>query len=156
MIKKILALSLLLLLSVACSKVPVGFLNAEDAGYKPSRVYAYHEVEEGSPWAKGAPFTSTEIQGLAGTPPLTFEYLSVRATDGGDEARFAEVVRSGGFQLRGSYLQLFPEAARSLPYGAYTISLKVSSEDHEATLTDVFTFVVKAAWEEGDDDAITY
>lgn len=152
MIKKVFALALLLFLLVACSKVPVGFLKTEDASYKPSKVYAYHEVEEGTPWSKGAPFTSTEIQGLAGTPPISFEFLSVRAADGGSEAKFLEAVRSGGVQLRGSYIQLFPEAAKTLPHGIYTISLKVYNEDHSATLNDVFAFVVKKAPEDGDDE----
>lgn len=156
MIKNFFVLSLLLILAVGCSKVPVGFLKTEDASYKPSKVYAYHQVEDETPWSKGAPFSSTEIQGLAGTPPISYEFLSVRAADGADEAKFLEAVRSGGFQLRGSYIQLFPQAAKTLPYGSYTISLRIFNEDHSATLTDVFTFVVKEAWEEGDDELQNY
>lgn len=152
MIKKIFAISLLILVAVACNKVPVGFLKTEDATYKPNKGYAYHEVEEGSPWDKGAPFSSTEIQGLAGTPPISYEFLSVKVDNGGDEAAFLEAVRSGGFRLQGSYIQLYPEAAKTLPYGTYTISLKVYNEDHNATLPDVFSFVVKEAWEEGDNE----
>lgn len=141
----------LVLVLAACTKVPVGFLKTEDATYKPNRVYAYHQVEEGTPWSKGAPYTSTEIQGVAGTQPINYEFLSVKVSGGGDEAKFLETVKSGGLLIRGSYIQLFPDAVKSLPYGTYTLTLRVYNEDHSATLTDVFSFVVKEAYEDGDE-----
>lgn len=150
MIKKVYMLALLLVLA-ACSKVPVGFLQTSDATYKPNRIYAYHIVEEGTPWSKGAPFTSTEIQGVAGTQPVNYEFHSVKVSEGGDEAKFMEAFRSGGFLVRGSYIQLFPDAAKSLPKGKYTISLRVYNESYSDVLNDIFTFVVKEAYEEGDD-----
>lgn len=138
----------------ACSKMPVGFLQTADATYAPNKIYAYHSVDEDSPQSKGAPFSSTQIQGLAGTQPLTFEFHSVKATKGGDEAKFLELVNKGQLLVRGGLVQLFPDGAKSLPFGEYTLTLKVSNEGHSAILNDILTFVVKAEYEPQDDEAI--
>lgn len=135
---------------VACNKMPIGYLKTEEASFAPKVIYAYHQVEEGTPQSKGAPFSSTQIQGLAGTQPLSYAFHSVKVSAGGDEAKFLAVVKSGGLLVRGGYVQLFPEAAKSLPYGRYTISIKVSNEGHSAVLSDALTFVVKEAYEDGD------
>lgn len=143
-------LSCLLVLS-ACNKIPVGFLETENAAYLPNRIYVYHNIEEGTPQANGAPFTSTYMQGLAGTQPLIFGFHSVKASKGGDASKFLELVRTGAVLVRGGgYVQISPQAAKQLPYGEYLISIEVKNEGYSAILKDVLTFIVKEAYEDSD------
>lgn len=157
--KLVFCLSILLLSVIAsCTKIPVGYLYTSDASYVPNVKIAYRTIdtedmtEEEATLALNKPFASTQIQGLSGTQPITYEFHSVKASDGGDATKFVEATQDGGLLVRGGYIQLFPKATAKLPLGRYTISLKVYNEDHEAILQDIFTFIIKELYEEGDED----
>lgn len=149
---------LLICIIASCTKMPVGYLYTSDASYAPNVKIAYRTIdtdgltEEEATLALNKPFASTQIQGLSGTQPINYEFHSVKASDGGDATKFVEAAQDGGLLVRGGYIQLFPKATAKLPLGRYTISLKVYNEDHEAILQDIFTFIIKERYEEGDED----
>lgn len=146
---KVFALCLLVVGAFACRKVKVGYLDATFASFEPDYAEAYKEVPEGSNWAKyGSPYTSLRIQGVAGTMPINYDFLDVKASEGGDAELFKQCVREKTISVAGGIIQMFPAAAKKLPNGKYLISLRVYNDDHEATLKDIFTFVVKDRQEE--------
>ena len=143
---KYLVISLLLvagLFFTGCQKIPVGYLVTENARYADSVLYVYHTPAPSSPRAtNGAPWVSLPIEGVSGTAPVNFEYVSVKVSDGGDAAQFDAVQKAGHLDVRGGLLRLSQEGTRMLPFGAYTITLRVYNEGYSNLLPDVFTFVV--------------
>ena len=137
--------ALLLIASVfaACDRMKVGYLNAEHASYVPDTVLVYRTPAPDSERAKtGAPWTSTRIQGVAGTNPINYKYVRVVAKEGGDAAAFDAAVKAGEVLIHGGIVQVFPAALQRIPNGIYTLTLLVYNEDHSRELTDVLTFVV--------------
>lgn len=126
-----------------CQKIPVGYLVTENARYADSVLYVYHTPAPSSARAtNGAPWVSLPIEGVSGTAPVNFEYVSVKVSDGGDAAKFDAVRKAGHLDVRGGLLRITQEGVRMLPLGAYTISLRVYNEGYSNLLSDVFTFVV--------------
>ena len=68
---------------------------------------------------------------------ISFEFVSVKASEGGDAEVFKKeiTVRGGGVME----LPLYTE----LPVGRYVVTLKVSNDGYSELLSDVYTFVVK-------------
>ena len=142
----IIAITLLSLTLFSCHKIPVGYLNAENATYVPNVLTFYHEADPTSEWGKDVtvPWSSTRIQGISGTNPINFEFVGVKATDGGDVGKFQEMVRGGHLNVRGGLVQISQEGVRMLPLGSYAITLKVFNEGYSKTLEDILTIRVEA------------
>ena len=138
------ALLALTLALTACHRMDVGYLKTADASFSPDTVYVYRSIDPMSERAiNGSPWTSTRIQGVSGTAPINYSYVSVKASDGGNAESFNAIVKDGLVVIQGGLIQLFQKGAAQLPDGKYTLTIRVSNEDHEAILQDVFTFVVK-------------
>lgn len=137
------ALLALTLALTACHRMDVGYLKTADASFSPDTVYVYRTIDPMSERAiNGSPWTSTRIQGVSGTAPINYSYVSVKASDGGSAEAFNAIVKDGQVVIQGGLIQLFQKGAAQLPDGKYTLTIRVSNEDHEAILQDVFTFVV--------------
>ncbi|MDD7461165.1 MAG: hypothetical protein PUK67_01570 [Prevotellaceae bacterium] len=128
----------------SCNKIPVGYLQTEDASFAPDTMYAYRNIRpddirllEKSPW------TSLVIQGVAGTVPINYEFAGVQAKEGGDAAAFEKAVNAGHVTVQGGIVRVFQEAVENIPNGVYTLSLKVYNEGHSAILKDIITVVVE-------------
>ena len=77
------------------------------------------------------------ISGLLGTESLQYEFVSVKALEGGNADLFAkEIVVRGCGQMQ---LPLKPAA----PKGRYLVTLRVSNDGYSAILQDVFTFIIE-------------
>lgn len=131
---------------VACHDVKVGYLRVESAEFFPDTILIPSKLvtAEENPYKNdqnridnNAPWVTNLISGVLGTEPLSYEFVSVRALEGGNEALFAEeiVVRGCG-QMQ---IPLKPKA----PKGRYLVTLKVSNEGYSAILPDVFTFIIE-------------
>lgn len=141
------ALLLAALAFTACDRMKVGYLNAENAAYLPDTLRAYRNPAPDSERAKnGAPWTSTRIQGVAGTNPINYKYVSVVAKEGGDAAAFDAAAKAGEVLIQGGIVQVFPAALKRIPNGVYSLTLLVYNEDHRRELPNVLTIVV------GDDE----
>lgn len=151
---------ILIALSSACTKVPIGYLHTSDAVYSPNIKLAYRQVDtdrltDSEKEAKlNSAYSSTQLQGLGGTQPISYTFHSVKVSDGGDQAAFLKVVGEGSLIVRGGYIQLLQKGASQLPAGKYTVSIRISNEGHEAILNDAFTFWVKEQYEVGDEDLV--
>lgn len=142
---KLFVAALLIILTISsCNKIPVGYLQTEDASFAPDTMYAYRNIQpddvhllEKSPW------TSLVIQGVAGTVPINYEFAGVQAKEGGDAAAFEKAVNAGHVTVQGGIVRVFQKAVESIPNGVYTLSLRVYNEGHSAILKDIITVVVE-------------
>ena len=92
-----------------------------------------------------APWTSQRIQGVSGTNPVNYEFLSVDVADGGDAEKFAAAVKKGTITVNGGTINLFPAAVQNLPNGRYTVNLRVYNEGYSRELRGLFTFIIQDA-----------
>lgn len=138
--KQIYLFAIMLFAFLGCQDIPVGYLQVDGSGYLPAELEIRNtldpvedavRIENHSPWVTG------KIQGVLGTNPLLYEFVCVKASDGGDEKAFAQVIK-----VRGAGMMEIPIEAK-LPAGKYLVTLKVSNEGYSALLPDVFTFIVK-------------
>ena len=75
----------------------VGYLRADNAGYLPNELEVrktLDPVEDGVRIANEAPWVTPKIQGVLGTSPLLFEFVSVKVSDGGDAEIFKKEINS--------------------------------------------------------------
>ena len=91
---------LLVILALAlpsCRKMPVGYLDATHATFSAKELNVYRTVDDDDPHSLTqtypAPWTSQRIQGVSGTNPVNYEFLSVDVADGGDAEKFAAAVK---------------------------------------------------------------
>lgn len=127
----------------ACERMKVGYLQAENAAYAPDTVFVIRNLDPADSRAvHNSPWNSSPIQGVAGTAPLKYEFVSVTAANGGDAEKFQALVKSGEFFLQGSVVLLKQEGVARIPNGNYTLTLRVSNEDHHRLLKDVITLSV--------------
>ena len=82
-------------------------------------------------------------QVVSGTNPVNYLLSDVKASDGGDAARFKEEEKKGTITVYGGTINVFPAAVKVLPNGRYTVSLKVYNEGHTKILTDICTFIIQ-------------
>jgi len=64
-----------------CQDMKVGYLKAENAGYLPNELEVkktLDPVEDAVRMANEAPWVTQKIQGVLGTSPLSFEFVSVK------------------------------------------------------------------------------
>lgn len=129
-----------------CHDVKIGFLKAENAEYIPNSITIPAKlvtaeenpktndqirIDNNSPWLTNA------ISGILGTEPLHYEFVSVKASEGGNADLFAkEIVVRGNGRME---MPLRPTA----PKGHYLVTIKVSNEGYSAILSDVFTFIIE-------------
>lgn len=131
---------LFLFFILACSDKKEGFLKADNAEYLPDTLWVNippDPVADKIKIENNAPWMSTSIQGILGTPPLVYSVVDVKASEGGD----AEVFKSE-VKVRGGGLIELPLYTKA-PAASYTLTLKVENGDHSAILEDVYTFVLE-------------
>ena len=129
---------LLVILALAlpsCRKMPVGYLDATHATFSAKELNVYRTVDDDDPHSLTqtypAPWTSQRIQGVSGTNPVNYEFLSVDVADGGT--------------VNGGTINLFPAAVQNLPNGRYTVNLRVYNEGYSRELRGLFTFIIQDA-----------
>ena len=135
----ILFLFVMVLAFSACHDVKIGYLKADNAEYYQDSLVVETDLSKVSQNKvdNDAPWVTNTISGMLGTEPLSYEFVSVRAIDGGDADIFAKEI-----VVRGSGRMQFPLRTEA-PKGRYIVTLKVSNEDYSAILPDVFTFILK-------------
>lgn len=132
-----------MLLFASCERMKVGYLRIDTATYAPDTVYVARHLDPTSDRAlNNSPWVSSQIQGVAGTAPINYEFVSVRVEQGGDQAKFLEQVKLGKIFLQGSMILLTQEAVKLLPNGCYTLTLRIYNEGHEAVAKDIISFTV--------------
>lgn len=116
---------LLVILALAlpsCRKMAVGYLDATHATFSAKELNVYRTVDDDDPHSLTqtypAPWTSQRIQGVSGTNPVNYEFLSVDVADGGDAEKFAAAVKEGTITVNGGTINLFPLRCRTSPMGA--------------------------------------
>ena len=130
----------LLLCLFSCEKQEIGYLKTENASYTPNTLEIRKEpdpVIDAIRIQNKAPWTTLPIEGVLGTPPIHYEIIDVKASDGGD----AELFRSE-LSIIGGGIMYYPMENKA-PKGAYTISIKIWNEGHNKILQDAFTFIIK-------------
>ena len=146
-IYSLLLVTLLALALPSCRKVAVGYLDATHATFAAKVLKVYRTVPDDDPHSLKreypAPWTSQRIQGVSGTNPVNYEFLSVDVADGGDAAKFAAAVKDGKVTVNGGTINLFPSAVQTLPNGKYTVNLRVYNESHSRELRGLFTFIIQ-------------
>lgn len=138
-------LLVLVLLSLgACHKVPVGFLKADNAEFVPKILSVYRTPHPSTPRASNnAPWVSTRIQGVAGTNPINYEYVSCKVANGADLDKFTQAVEKGYLKVDGGLVQFYQEGVAMVPNGDYTITLRVYNDGHSKTLEDILIIRVE-------------
>ena len=146
-IYSLLLVTLLALALPSCRKVTVGYLDTTHATFATKELQVYRTVADDDPHGLKqeypAPWTSQRIQGVSGTNPVNYQFLSVDVADGGDAAKFAAAVQAGKITVNGGTINLFPEAVQSLPNGRYTVNLRVYNEGYSRELRGLFTFIIQ-------------
>lgn len=139
-----LSLLLLSLVFVACERMKVGYLRVSTATYAPDTVYVARTLDPMSERAiNKSPWVSSQIQGVAGTAPINYEFVSVKATNGASQGDFLEQVKLGKIFLQGSMILITQEAVEALSNGDYSLTLRVYNQDHSDLVPDVITFAVR-------------
>lgn len=141
--------TLLVLLLGSCNRIPIGYLNTKDAVFTPDSLFVSRYINPETPRAKnGAPWTSRQIQGVAGTNPINYVFSSVKVSDGGDATKFEAIVRAGYVSAEGGIVKIFQEGVKMIPNGNYTLSLRAYNEGHSHILKDIITVVVGDSFDE--------
>lgn len=144
--KQVIIILLSMLALMSCHDVKIGYLNVGNAEYYPDTIVIPSKLvtKEENPMKNdqiridnNAPWVTNIISGLLGTEPLQYEFVGVKASEGGNADLFAEeiVVRGCG-QMQ---LPLKPAA----PKGRYLVTLRVSNDGYSAILQDIFTFIIE-------------
>lgn len=137
------SLMLTVVLLSACSRIKVGYLRTTGASFTPDTMFVYKKIDtESARYKNKAPWVSTRIQGVAGTNPINYEYVSVEASNGGDATLFHQLASKGRINVYGGLVQVHQDAVEQLPNGNYTISIKVYNDEHSNLLSNIFTIVV--------------
>ena len=138
--KRVLYLFLLFIACWGCQDMKIGYLKTDDASYLPNELEVRKtldpetdkiRIENESPWV------TSGIQGVLGTSPLLYEFVSVKVSDGGDAELFKKELT-----VRGAGVMELPLYTK-LPAGRYVVTLKVANDGYSAILQDAYTFVVK-------------
>ena len=104
----------------------------------------YHNPHASTPrYNDHRPWVSYRIQGVAGTNPINYELVDVKATEGGDAEKFKALAQKGLLKVDGGMIVLMHEGVAELPNsGRYTLSLRVYNDGHSKTIDDVYTIIV--------------
>lgn len=139
--KRLLSIMALLLLTVSCNNMKVGYLDTEYAVYKPNVMTIRKELDMNNPkdkdrFDKKIHWISSAIQGIDGTSPINITIHSVRTEGGGGVEKFL-----GSTVLRGNG-QFDVDFENDIPIGKYIVSIKVKNEGYTEVLNDIFTIEV--------------
>lgn len=138
--RNIYILLLLGLICFGCNETEVGYLKTENAGYLPNELVVRKTLdpeEDAKRIENNAPWVTGRIQGVLGTNPLIYDFVSVKAPS----EKAAEIFTSE-IVVRGSGILELPLQTK-LPVGDYVVTLRVSNEGYSDILSDVFTFSVQ-------------
>ena len=84
------------------------------------------------------PWTTSCIEQLLGTEPITYTLVSIRSDRGeaaaADFGRYLSVIGGG---------RMYVDAKVNSPAGKYMVSLRVSNEGYSVVLPDIFTFILQ-------------
>lgn len=139
----------------SCTDIKVGYLDTKNAVFSPDSVVVYHLPDTTSlRYRNQAPYVSTLMQGVSGTAPINYELVGVSASEGGDSTVFAQLASEKRICMQGGTLWVWQDAAERLPLGKYVISVKVTNEDHEQTVSHCLTIIVKKEEPVSSDDWI--
>lgn len=85
------------------------------------------------------PWTSSPVEGVLGTEPITYSIARVKGEDNAKTSLFSKyltIIGGGRFILYWSKVEL-------LPVGRYDISIQITNEGYSRVIDDVFTFIVE-------------
>lgn len=140
--KKYIYFVLLFIVAIGCNDMKVGYLETNEAVYKPNVLTVRKELdmndwddEDRAKW--GAHWVSPAIQGILGTNPMMLTIHEVKTEGGGDVAAFLKYTT-----LRGNG-QFDVDFENEIPVGKYIITIKVENEGYTSILKDIFTIEVK-------------
>lgn len=138
--KIILYLCLIAVCATACHTTTIGYLKTAEATYDPDSLVIRTVLDPVLDKAKienEAPWVTTKIQGVLGTPPINYRIANVTATEGGDAGLFREelTIRGGGTML----VPLVPRA----PQGRYKVSIEIYNEGYTQIKENAFTFIIQ-------------
>lgn len=138
--KRYLLLAIVVCLLVACHKVPIGYLETENAVYVPDSMVIRLEPDPLLDYTRilyKADWVSTKIQGVLGTAPIIYSIIDVRAEGGGDAEAMKAVCTingSGTFDIPYEH---------HVPVGRYIMSVGISNDGYAYELKDAFTIIVE-------------
>lgn len=138
--KRYLLLAVLAFLLVACHKVPIGYLETENAVYVPDSLVIRLEPDPLLDYTRilyEADWVSTKIQGVLGTAPIIYTITDVRAEEGGDAEAMKAVCTingSGTFDIPYEH---------QIPVGRYIMSIEIRNDGHAYEFRDAFTVIVE-------------
>lgn len=138
--KRYLLFAVLAYLLVACHKVPIGYLETENAVYVPDSLVIRLEPDPLKDYTRilyKADWVSTKIQGVLGTAPIIYTITDVRAEEGGD----AEAMKAA-CTINGSGTFDIPYE-HQVPVGRYIMSIEISNDGHAYEFRDAFTIIVE-------------
>lgn len=142
-LKSILSILFTLVIFTACHKVQVGYLQTDNAEFVPNILNAYRTPDPDSERSKNnAPWVSTRIQGVAGTSPINYEFVSAKVANGGDLSKFLTTVSAGHLSVQGGIIYFYQAGVEMIPNGDYILTLRVYNEGHSALLKDIITIRV--------------
>lgn len=130
----------LLVIGASCHETKIGYLKTEGASYLPDSTIirtVLDEVLDKARIANKAPWVSSNLQGVLGTPPITYRIVDVTSPDSGDTDLFRQELT-----IRGNGVMLVPLVPKS-PKGKYVVSIEVANEDHTQILENAFTFIIQ-------------
>lgn len=130
----------LLVIGTSCHETKIGYLKTEGASYLPDSTIirtVLDEVLDKARIANQAPWVSSNLQGVLGTPPITYRIVNVKSPDTGDVNLFRQEL-----VIRGNGVMLVPLVPKS-PKGKYVVSIEIANEDHAQVLEDAFTFIIE-------------
>lgn len=135
-----LILAVLALAFYSCNKSDeVGYLFTDGAGYLPDSltmraipdpVIDSKRIKYKTPWF------STEIQGIDGTAPITYEITEAKTIDGDEQSIL------NNLEVKGIGILYIPYENTVSP-GRYSLTLKVSNCNGDQFMPDVFTLIVE-------------
>lgn len=133
-------LAILAYLLVACHKVPIGYLETENAVYVPDSLVIRLEPDPLKDYTRilyEADWVSTKIQGVLGTAPIIYSIIDVHAEEGGDAEAMKAVCTING---SGTFNIPFKH---NVPVGRYIMSIKISNDGYAYEYRDAFTIIVE-------------
>lgn len=130
----------LMVIGASCHETKIGFLKTDGASYLPDSTIIRTVLDpqlDKARIANQAPWVSSNLQGVLGTPPIVYRIVNVYSPDHGDVDLFRQEL-----VIRGNGVMLVPLVPKS-PKGHYVVSIEISNEDHSQILEDAFTFIIE-------------
>ena len=137
---KYLSILIFAVLLCNCNKSDsIGYLFVDGAGYLPNSMVVRAEpdpVLDSKRIKYQTPWFSTEIQGIDGTNPISYEISEIKTSDGDAQSIYNNI------EIKGIGILYIPFENTVAP-GKYELTLKVSNDNDDKYLEDVFTLIVE-------------